>query len=261
MPELPEVEHAAGVLRRASRGKTVARVVAFHPSFRKRLPGPRAKLVRDRRVVKVERRGKHQIMHVEGDVVIVAHFRLDGDWELDRVTDTPSRFARGAIEFTDGSRINLVDPRALATLTVHRAAEAYLPALGPDPTSADLDVDAVCAALGKRAISIKQALLDQKLLAGVGNIYAAEALWLAKIDPRLSARSLSKARCVRLLDALREVLSTGDRTSARYRTAGNSRIRIYDNEGNPCPKCRTPIRRITQGARSTWFCPTCQTRR
>lgn len=261
MPELPEVEHAASVLRRASRGKTIARVVGFHPSFRKRLPGPRAKLVRNRRVLKVERHGKHQVMHVEGDVVIVAHFRLDGDWELDRAADAPSRFARGAIEFTDGSRIALVDPRALATLTVHRAAEDYLPTLGPDPTSADLDVDAVCAAFGRRAIPIKQALLDQKVLAGVGNIYAAEALWRAKIDPRVPARSLGRARCERLLDALRDVLAAGDRSSARYRTAGNSRIQMYGNEGNPCPVCQTPIRRITQGTRSTWFCPTCQTRR
>lgn len=261
MPELPEVEHAAGVLRRASHGKTVARVVGFHPSFRKRLPGPRTKLVREKRVMKVERHGKHQVMHVEGDVVIVAHFRLDGDWELSRVDESPTRFARGAIEFTDGTRIALVDPRALATLTVHRASEPYLPALGPDPTSPDLDVPAVCAALHRRAIPIKQALLDQKVLAGVGNIYAAEALWMSGIDPRVPAKSLSRARCERLIEALREVLASGDRTSARYRTAGNSRIKMYGNEGKPCPVCNTPIRRITQGTRSTWFCPSCQTRR
>ena len=261
MPELPEVEHAAGVLRRASRGKTIDRVVAWHPSFRKRLPGPRAKLVRGKRVLTVERHGKHQVMTLEGGLVIVAHFRLDGDWELGRAQNEPSRFARGAIEFTDGTRIALVDPRALATLTVHRAGESYLPALGPDPTSTDLDVDAVCAALRKRSIPIKQALLDQKVLAGVGNIYAAEALWRAGIDPRVSAKSLTSRRCERLIDALREVLTTGDRTSARYRTAGNSRIQMYGNEGTPCPVCQTPIRRITQGTRSTWFCPSCQTRR
>jgi formamidopyrimidine-DNA glycosylase len=200
-------------------------------------------------------------MRVEGDVVVVAHFRLDGDWELSRTDKEPSRFARGAIEFTDGSRVSLVDPRALATLTVHRAAESYLPALGPDPTGPDLDVSAVCAALARRSIPIKQALLDQKVLAGVGNIYAAEALWLAKIDPRVSAKSLGRVRCQRLLEALRAVLSTGDRTSARYRTAGNSRIRMYGNEGKPCPECGTAIRRITQGTRSTWFCPACQPRR
>lgn len=261
MPELPEVEYATGVLRRASRGKTIDQVVAFHPSFRKRLPSPRAKLAREKRVLKVERHGKHQVMTLEGDVVVVAHFRLDGDWELGSAGATPSRFARVAIEFTDGTRISLVDPRALATLTVHRAAESYLPALGPDPTSVDLDIDAVCVALGRRAIPIKQALLDQKVLAGVGNIYAAEALWRAGIDPRVAAKSLSRKRCERLIEALRDVLAAGDRTSARYRTAGGSRIQIYGNEGKPCPVCQTPIRRITQGTRSTWFCPSCQTRR
>lgn len=261
MPELPEVEHAAGVLRRASKGKTIARVVGFHPSFVKRLPAARAKLANGKRVLRVERHGKHQVMHVESDVVIVAHFRLDGDWEVSHAGRPPSRFARGAIEFTDGTRVALVDPRALATLTVHRAAERYLPALGPDPTSADLGVGGVCAALARRSIPIKQALLDQKVLAGVGNIYAAEALWRARIDPRVPAKSLGIARCERLLEALRDVLATGDRASARYRTAGSSRIQIYGNEGAPCPVCATPIRRITQGARSTWFCPTCQTRR
>lgn len=260
MPELPEVEYATGVLRRAAEGKMLIRIVTPHKSFAKRLPRARARLAEGRRVLKVERKGKHQVMHVEGDIVIVAHFRLDGDWKVETTAEPMANFARAAMEFGDGTRVNLMDFRALATLTVHRAKDAYLPALGPDPTDSGLDIEAVCTAVSKRSISIKQALLDQKILAGVGNIYAAEALWLARIDPRVTGKALGKPRCARLLDALRSVLAAGDRASSRYRTAGGSRLKVYDREGEPCPNCRKPIRRITQGTRSTYFCGVCQKR-
>ena len=261
MPELPEVEYATSLLRKAIEGKILARIATPHKSFAKRLPRARARLAEGRQVLKVERKGKHQVIHLDGDIVVVAHFRLDGDWKVE-TTDAPmEKFARAAMEFTDGTRVSLVDFRALATLTVHRAKDAYLPALGPDPTDPELDVEAVCAALSKRSIPVKQALLDQKVLAGVGNIYAAEALWLAKIDPRVTGKALGKARCVRLIDALRDVLAAGDRASARYRTAGGARLNVYDREGQPCRECGKPISRITQGTRSTYFCATCQKKR
>jgi formamidopyrimidine-DNA glycosylase len=197
-------------------------------------------------------------MHLEGDLVIVAHFRLDGDWKVETTRTPMEKFARAAMEFTDGTRVALMDFRALATLVIHRKGEEYLPALGPDPTDPQLDVDAVCAAVARRSISIKQILLDQKVLAGVGNIYAAEALWLAGIDPRVTGKSLGKARCHRLIQSIRQVLADGDRASARYRTAGGARLKVYDREGEPCVRCGAAIRRIPQGTRSTYFCAGCQ---
>lgn len=261
MPELPEVEYATGVLRLAVIGKTLARILTPHKSFARRLPRPKARLAEGHRVVSVERRGKHQIISLGNNVVIVAHFRLDGDWKVETSDDPMAKFARAAMEFTDGTRVALVDFRALATLAVYRSTEKYLPALGPDPTDPALDVDAVCTAFARRNISVKQALLDQKILAGVGNIYAAEALWLAKIDPRVSGNALGTGRCRQLVQALRRVLAAGDRASSRYRSAPSGRLRVYDREGKPCRRCRALIKRITQGTRSTYFCEGCQLRR
>ena len=261
MPELPEVEYATSVLRKAIEQKTLARIVTPHKSFAKRLPRARARLAEGRRVLRVERKGKHQVVHLEGDIVLVAHFRLDGDWKVETTSAPMEKFARAAMEFTDGTRVCLMDFRALATLAVHRSGDSYLPALGPDPTDPELDLEEVCAALGKRSISIKQALLDQKVLAGVGNIYAAEALWLARIDPRVTGKSLGRKRCVRLIESLKEVLGAGDRASARYRTAPGSRLMVYGREGEPCPACGKAVKRITQGTRSTYFCGSCQKKR
>lgn len=261
MPELPEVQHATGVLRRAIEGRTLARILTPHKSFARRLPTSRARLVEGRRVLRVERVGKHQVVHLEGDLVIVAHFRLDGDWEVSTTREPLAKFARAAMEFTDGTRVSLIDFRALATLTIYRSNEKYLPALGPDPTDPKLDVDAVCAAVARRSISIKQILLDQKILAGVGNIYAAEALWLAGIDPRVTGKALGTTRCRQLIEAVRRVLSQGDRTSSRYRTAAGARLRVYDREGSPCARCKAPVKRIMQGTRSTYFCAKCQKKR
>jgi formamidopyrimidine-DNA glycosylase len=261
MPELPEVEYATGVLRKAAEGKTLARIVTPHKSFARRLPARRAKWVQGKRVRRVERVGKHQVLHLDDDLVIVAHFRLDGDWKVDTTHAPLEKFARAAMEFTDGTRVSLLDFRALATLAIHRAGEQYLPSLGPDPTDPQLNVEALCAAIGRRSLSIKQILLDQKILAGVGNIYAAEALWLAKIDPRVTGKAIGAPRCRKLIAAVQQVLADGDRASARYRTAGDARLNVYDREGQPCPRCGRAIQRIPQGTRSTYFCASCQKKR
>ena len=124
-----------------------------------------------------------------------------------------------------------------------------------------MSVETFGDALSRRRVSIKVALLDQRVLAGVGNIYAADALWLSRIDPRAIASSLSRARQARLLEAIRSVLAKAQRLSAgRYREDGGGRFEVYDREGLPCSRCGTSIRRIIQAARSTYYCPHCQRR-
>jgi formamidopyrimidine-DNA glycosylase len=186
---------------------------------------------------------------------------MTGDWvvESDDAAPVP-RYARVVIALTDGTRISLVDPRALSTVQLHRSGSATLPAVGPDAADSTVSVETFGDALARRRTSIKVALLDQRVLAGVGNIYAAEALWLARIDPRAIASSLRRPRQARLLDAIRAVLEKAQESTGRYRENGAGRFEVYDREGLPCSRCGTRIRRIVQAARSTYYCPRCQRR-
>ena len=143
---------------------------------------------------------------------------------------------------------------------LHRDGRGSLPALGPDAADPSVTVETFGAALAKRRVPIKLALLDQRVLAGVGNIYAAEALWLAKIAPTAVASSLTRARQSALLHAVRAVLDKAQRLAGRYRDDGEGRFEVYDREGEPCSRCGTKIKRITQGQRSTYYCPRCQKR-
>jgi formamidopyrimidine-DNA glycosylase len=259
MPELPEVERAARALDRAARGKAIARVRVLHPSLARRLTIEQAERMRGHTIERVERRGKHQLLHLDGGFTVHAHFRMTGDWSIGRVNDDEERFARAVIELTDGTRISLVDSRALATLTLHDPGESPLPPLGPEPFDRSFTADSLGAALASRRGPIKPALLDQRIVAGVGNICATEALWLARISPRAAANRLGRERRTRLVRAIRQVLAHA--SPERYaERAGSVRWRVYDREGARCRRCGGTIARITQAGRSTYYCPRCQRR-
>ena len=260
MPELPEVEYASRVLRDAIVGKAVRDVKVLHRSQRRLLPPRSIARMRGARIVGVARRGKHQLITLSTGDTLVVHFRMTGDWLVDDARSPIDRYARIVLELDRGVRVSLVDPRALSTVTLHRKGTESLPVLGPDPTDESLQVGTFGDALSRRRISIKQALLDQRVLAGVGNIYAAEALWLAKISPRVPASSLSPTRQARLLDAIRSVLAKAQQSTGRYRDDDVGRFEVYDRAGAPCSRCGTLIRRIVQGQRSTYYCPHCQRR-
>jgi formamidopyrimidine-DNA glycosylase len=256
MPELPEVESAVRRLRAVAAGRTIARVDLLHPSLRRRVSPAKLRSLRGARVRDVERRGKHQLFQLDDGRAIHAHFRMTGDWTLDRADDDLPRFARAAITFDDGSRVVLDDPRALSTVDVHPAGADLSFGLGPEPSDPALTVDYLAHALRRRRGPIKPALLDQGLVAGLGNIYAAESLWHAKISPRAAALSLTPKQIASLLASIRKVIDRA--TGARYTDESVSRLAVYDREGKPCRRCRTPIERIVQAGRSTYFCPRCQ---
>jgi formamidopyrimidine-DNA glycosylase len=260
MPELPEVEHASRVVRKAIVGRTVSQVRVLHRAQRKTFPPRDVARVKGAMVVGVERRGKHQLFELSTGALLVVHFRMTGDWDIGRSADPVPRFARVVFELDDGSRVSLDDPRALASVVLHRDGKGALPALGPDAADATVTVEAFGAALAKRRVPIKLALLDQRVLAGVGNIYAAEALWLAKIAPTAVASSLTRARQAALLEAVRAVLEKAQQLAGRYRDDGTGRFEVYHREGLPCTRCGAKTNRITQGHRSTYFCPRCQRR-
>jgi formamidopyrimidine-DNA glycosylase len=259
MPELPEVERAARALTRAAIDKTIASVRAIHPSLRKKLPPARARAAKGKRIVRIERRGKHQLLRLDSGDTLVVHFRMNGDWEIGRTADHLDRFARAVIDLTDGTRVSLVDRRALSSITLDKKGSSSLPKLGIEAIDPALDAKYLSAALSRKKISIKQALLDQSVIAGLGNIYAAEALWEAALDPKTPAGEVADANLERLVAAIRLVLSPRNRRPGRYtERRGVERFAVYDREGKKCRRCDGIIARIVQGGRSTYFCPSCQ---
>jgi formamidopyrimidine-DNA glycosylase len=259
MPELPEVERAARALSRAALGKTIAAVKAIHPSLKRKLPPAAARRARARRIASIERRGKHQLLHLDSGDTLVVHFRMNGDWEIGTTDDALDRFARAVIELTDGTRISLVDRRALSSITLDREGSSSLPKLGREASDATLDADYLAEVLKRKKIAIKPALMDQSILAGLGNIYAAEALWEAKMDPRRPAADVRRNKLEDLVAAIRLVLSPKRRRPGRYtETRGTSRFAVYDRQGEVCRRCDGIIERIVQAGRSTYFCPACQ---
>lgn len=256
MPELPEVEAAMDLLRREVQGRTISTVRLLHPSYRRRVSPARLRTLRGARITRVERRGKHQLLHLDDGRIVHAHFRMNGDWELGETTDPLPRFARAVLEFTDGSRITLVDSRALGTIELHPAGTPLDLGLGPDAADAQWTADDLRVALVRRRGAIKPALLDQKLVAGLGNIYVAESLWRARIDPRTPGSALRALQVRALRKAIAEVLLRA--TGSRYTDDDTVVLDVYDREALPCRRCRTPIERMVQAGRSTYFCPGCQ---
>jgi len=256
MPELPEVERAVRRLREAAVGKTIAKVSLHHPALKRRISPAKLRSLKDARVRDVERRGKHQLFLLEDGRVIHAHFRMTGDWLVDSTAEALPRFARASVDFTDGSRVILEDPRALGTLDLHAADSPPNLGLGPEPGDASLTAVSLRGAFSKKRGPIKPVLLDQRVIAGLGNIYAAESLWHSKISPKTAAAKLTPKQVTSLLGSIRKVIKAA--TGARYTDSSVSRLAVYDREGKPCRRCGTTIERITQAGRSTYYCPGCQ---
>jgi formamidopyrimidine-DNA glycosylase len=259
MPELPEVERAALSLSRAALKKTIASVRAIHPALKRRLSSAQSRAVKGKRIDRIERRGKHQLVHLDNGDTLVVHFRMNGDWEIGTADEDLDRFTRAVIELTDGTRISLVDPRALSSITLDKKGASSLPKLGREASDPALDADYLADVLRRRKIAIKPALMDQSVIAGLGNIYAAEALWEAEIDPRSPSAGVPKDTLKKLVDAIRLVLSPRKRRPGRYTDKrGAGRFAVYDREGKNCRRCSGTVERIVQAGRSTYFCPTCQ---
>jgi formamidopyrimidine-DNA glycosylase len=253
MPELPEVEDARKRLAKAAEGKVIARLRLLHPALAKRITPGRLRGLKGRRIVRVERRGKHQLVHLDDGRTIAFHFRMNGDWEIGKVADEEPRFTRASLELENGTRVALTDMRALSTVELFDKGEGD-PELGPEPSDPAFNADTLGVSLARRSGEIKPALLDQKMVAGIGNIYSSEALWLARISPKAKAASLSAHRRERLVRAIREVIS--DAPAGRYQEKKEtSRWNVYDREGEKCPRCGATIKRIVQAGRSTFYCP------
>lgn len=263
MPELPEVE----TIRRDIEPYIAGRIIKAVKALRARnvLKGISAKglqkALKGQRIEKVERRGKFLIFKLASGNCLVIHLGMTG-----RVLKSPDRYVKVTFTLSGGRFFYFSDIRMFGKVSFYK--EYPVLKLGPEPLADDFTAARLVELLRGRGGNIKALLLNQKFLAGVGNIYASEALFRAGINPRHRAASLKVPEIIKLHQALRQVLSEGikyrgtsvsDYRDAEGKAGGyQHRLRVYDREGRPCLRCKTPIRRMVIGQRSTYYCPKCQ---
>ena len=267
MPELPEVEAVCRIAARALAGR---RVVSVYVSRRRvcapQTPRQFARSLEGRRFTGVERRGKNILLYFE-DAVLWVHLRMTGN--LYSIADARLRAATCSAHLVldDGRALVFDDTRGLGLMRAARAAQIskLLGAIGIDPLSAEFTPERLSRIAGASRAAVKLLLMDQRRIAGIGNIYAAEGLHRAGIDPRRVAGTLSRARLTRLHAAIVSVLREGlNSAMAAYKRPGGFSeaedflVAVYGREGEPCRRCGRLIRRIPQGGRSTYFCAGCQ---
>jgi len=276
MPELPEVETVRRGLAPYLEGRSLARVDVRRGDLRIPVPEDFAGRITNRRVERLWRRGKYLLMDLDDGATIIAHLGMSGRLVLagNEVTGR-GRHDHVSFETEDGTRIVFNDPRRFGLLILAGPGSLenhpLLAVMGPEPLDQAFDGATLSAALRTRNISIKAALLDQRVVAGIGNIYACEALFRAGISPRRKAKGVAGRRAGRLVPALKHILAEAIEaggSSLRDHRRPNGELgyfqhsfAVYGREGAPCPGCDCDIdetggiQRMIQGGRTTFFCP------
>jgi formamidopyrimidine-DNA glycosylase len=274
MPELPEVEVTARALAQRFDGRRVDAVRIHDARLRWRVPKSLPGAVAGQRIDHIGRRGKYLLWHLPAGVLI-SHLGMSGSWRIHESGRVPPREPHDHVELEcDGAVARLNDPRRFGALLWHARAQGdvlqhpLLAPLGIEPFDPDFGGDWLFAATRGRRSAIKQVLLAGRDVVGVGNIYATESLFTARIHPQAEAGRIARVRYQRLAAAIRQVLAraieAGGATLRDFSsTAGvagryTDFAQAYGREGLPCPRCGTPIRRLVQGQRATYLCPRCQ---
>lgn len=272
MPELAEVEYVARQMRATVVGARIVRVdIQWPGTIAHPPPADFAEQIVGRTILGVDRRAKVLLIALSGDRVLTVHRRMSGNLELAEAGETRiPLYLRVTFALDDGRAIHYTDPRKFGRMALWSAAElpTALAAFGPEPLSPEFTAERLGAILHGRGRAIKALLLDQTAIAGLGNIYADEALFQAMIHPLRSADSLDADEIRRLRDAIVAVLHTGivhgGTTFGRHRgffgEVGTNldHLQIYQRTGQPCVRCGTPVARIIVAQRGTHFCPECQ---
>ncbi|UHL64145.1 bifunctional DNA-formamidopyrimidine glycosylase/DNA-(apurinic or apyrimidinic site) lyase [Paralcaligenes sp. KSB-10] len=273
MPELPEVETTRRGIATVMPGRILTRFIVHESRMRWPIPPGLPEIISGKVVQSCERRGKYLLINFDHGTQIV-HLGMSGS--LRRVTlDEPRRKHDHAEWLFESARFLLHDPRRFGAVLWHGAEDGplaghpLLAKLGIEPFDPLFSPDWLHRHLRGKTLSIKQALLAGNAVVGVGNIYASESLFKARINPQTSAGKLSLTRCTRLFASIRQTLedalASGGSTLRDYVDASGEpgayfalHAAVYERAGQPCPVCQTPIRRIVQGQRATYYCPRCQ---
>jgi formamidopyrimidine-DNA glycosylase len=291
MPELPEVETVRRGLAPVMEGAAIEAVELNRKDLRFPLPHRFRARLAGRRVVALRRRAKYLLAELDDGATLLMHLGMSGSFRIDRsgvLAGEAFRHPRGkdaahdhvVFHFAGGARIVYNDPRRFGFMLLLKAGERdthpFLAGLGPEPVDGGLDALYLARRFAGRSAPLKAALLDQRTVAGLGNIYVCEALWRARLSPRRAAGTLTRtsgeptARLASLAAAIgaviAEAVEAGGSSLRDYVRADGElglfqhRFAVYDREGEPCLRkgCRGVVRRIVQSGRSTFFCPVCQ---
>lgn len=270
MPELPEVETTVRGLARFLDGARITRVQLNRPDLRRPFPADLVQVLTGATITGLSRRAKYGLIHLDRDATMIFHLGMSGRWRIDPAAAEPHDHL---LLETDSHRFALCDPRRFGSVDLVPTAmlEAWpqFLAMGPEPLGPGLTAAHLKAALKGKTQSIKLCLLDQRIVAGLGNIYVCEALWRAGIRPTKPAGKVTGPQLQRLVPAIIAVLEAairdGGSTLRDYAAPSGelgyfaSSFDVYGREGAPCHRADGGvIQRIAQGGRSTWFCPICQ---
>jgi formamidopyrimidine-DNA glycosylase len=277
VPELPEVEVVRQGLDRFVVGRRIDRVEVYEPrSVRRHVAGPDefAVSVAGRTVTAARRRGKYLWLPLDDEDALVGHLGMSGQLLVRPAAAPPDRHLRVRMSLSDGNELRFCDQRTFGGLLVSPHG-ALLPAeiahIGPDPLDPVFDEDAFRSGLRRRRTGIKRALLDQNLASGIGNIYADEALWRARLHYARPTETLRRGEVDRLLVAVRDVLRDalgegGTSFDSLYVNVNGDggyferSLHVYGRGGEPCHRCGSPVRRDSFMNRSAYTCPRCQPR-
>jgi formamidopyrimidine-DNA glycosylase len=268
MPELPEVETVRRSLGSIV-GQCIEAVEVAQVQLRRRIePGFSQRLV-GQAIASIERRGKYLLFHLSGGDTLLAHLGMSGALLLQPHLTARATHDHVRLRLSNGQQLTYNDPRRFGLLRVGRVEElTELRNVGPDPLSASFAVADLATLARGRKKPVKNLLMDQQVLGGIGNIYANEILFRARIRPGRPAGRLTRQELARLLRVTRAVLNNairlGGSSISDYRDGTGRpgyfqlRLRVYDRAGKPCPRCQTPVRRAVHAGRSSFYCPVCQ---
>jgi formamidopyrimidine-DNA glycosylase len=274
MPELPEVETTRRGIAPHVEGREITEVIVRQARLRVPVPGDLVERLVGARIGELARRAKYLLVPLEGEApgTLLWHLGMSGSLRIARLGELPKKHDHLDLVLDDGAILRYHDPRRFGFvdwLAGSAAQDSRLARLGPEPLSEAFDGECLFARSRGRRLSVKPFLMDNAVVVGVGNIYAAEALFLAGIDPRRAAGRISRERYERLAAAVREVLAaaiTQGGTTLRDFVGGTGepgyfrqRLNVYGRDGQPCRRCGAELRLVTLGQRASVFCGHCQT--
>ena len=269
MPELPEVETTRQGLLPRLLGQTLEHIAVRNPHLRWPVPEDLEKRLAGRKLNALTRRGKYLLFDF-GKTTQIVHLGMSGSLRFAGPGEPAALHDHVDWLFDDGTVLRLRDPRRFGAVLWSDDVTHHplLARLGPEPLTPAFDATYLHTQCQRRSAAIKQVIMDAQVVVGVGNIYASESLFHAGIRPATAARRLSRPACARLTDSIKQVLSAaiaaGGSSLRDYVDSSGElgyfqlQTRVYDREGLPCKTCGTPVRRIVQGQRASYYCPGCQ---
>jgi len=270
MPELPEVETTRRGLATRLIGRRAVDVVIRNANLRWPIPKALPNLLRGQRILSLKRRAKYLLMEF-GSGTLILHLGMSGSLRILSANTPPEKHDHFDLVLDDGSAMRLRDPRRFGAVLWQREnvfSHPLLASLGPEPLEADFDAHYLHCASRSRSVSIKQFLMNNHIVVGVGNIYANEALFRAGIKPQLAAGKLSMPRCTRLVEeicaTLSEAIMQGGSTLRDFVNSDGQpgyfqqHYWVYGREGEACRRCNATIQQLRQGQRSSFYCRSCQ---